>query len=190
MEPYELLRYVVTVLEQLELPYLITGSMASIRFGEPRLTNDIDIVVRLPLDKIGALCGAFPADEFYVSEDAARSAVLHHGQFNVIHPTSGLKVDLITPHDTAFDRQQFVRASREQLEEHWHVTFASPEDVIIKKMEFYKEGESEKHLRDIAGMLKISSERIDCDYIAEWADRLGLNAIWQAILERTGNRAE
>ena len=58
--------------------------------------------------------------------------------------------------------------------------FASPEDVILKKMEFYHEGGSEKHLRDIAGMLKIRGEQVDRSYISEWAQKLGLEDVWAA----------
>ncbi len=66
--------------------------------------------------------------------------------------------------------------------------FASPEDVIIKKMEFYREGGSEKHLRDITGILKISGEEVDMRYIEEWAGRLGLVDIWEAIKNRVGEK--
>jgi len=62
--------------------------------------------------------------------------------------------------------------------------FASPEDVIIKKMEYYKEGASEKHIRDILGMLKISGEMIDLEYISIWAEKLNIEDIWRAIQEK------
>ena len=68
--------------------------------------------------------------------------------------------------------------------ESYQANFAAPEDVIIKKMEYYKEGGSEKHLRDIAGIMKISGEIVDRDYIAEWAHRLGLIQIWDAVQKR------
>ncbi len=67
----ELLRHVVSVLEELKLRYFVTGSIASIYYGEPRLTNDIDIVVDLPEHSIPELCAAFPAAEFYLSDEAA-----------------------------------------------------------------------------------------------------------------------
>ena len=51
-------------------------------------------------------------------------------------------------------------------------------------MEYYREGGSEKHLRDIAGIMKISASEIDEHYIGEWADRLGLRAVWDAMLQR------
>ena len=63
---------------------------------------------------------------------------------------------------------------------------ARPEDVILSKMQYYKEGGSEKHLRDIAGMLKISGENIDFGYIASMVKRLDVEDVWQAILRRAG----
>jgi hypothetical protein len=174
MDISELLRYVAGVLERLGIPYFVTGSVATIFFGEPRLTNDIDIVIDLPPNRIPALCAAFPG-EFYLSEEAVRRAVSRRGQFNVIHPTSGLKVDLIVTSGSAFDRSRFFRVRR---------LTPSPEDVILKKLEFYQEGGSDKHLRDIASILKVSGETLDRTYIAEWADRLGLAEIWREVRDR------
>lgn len=184
MEPSELLRYVVTTVEGLGLRYLVTGSVVTIFFGEPRFTNDIDIVVDLPLEQIEAFCQAFPSSEFYVSEEAARGAVAGCGQFNIIHPASGLKVDVIIPSDTPFNRSRFARGTRVRPDEDYDASFASVEDVIIKKMEYYREGGSEKHLRDITGVLRISGDRVDGTYIADWASRLGLASIWQTVLTR------
>lgn len=95
MGPFELLEKVAEVFERLQIPYLVTGSVAAMAYGEPRLTNDIDIVAAIDEQHIGGLLTAFPADEFYISEDMVREAIYHHGQFNIIHPASGLKVDVI-----------------------------------------------------------------------------------------------
>lgn len=184
MEQSQLLRYVVDQLERLQLPYLVTGSIAAAFFGEPRFTNDIDVVVRLSLERVPELCGIFPANEFYVSLEAAARAVRTHGQFNIIHPASGLKVDIMIPEPTAFNQSRFARATRLRPEADYEAAFASPEDVILKKMDYYREGGSEKHLRDIAGILKISRGRIDLDYIRNWADRLGLIDVWSAVQQR------
>jgi hypothetical protein len=181
MEQSELLRYCTKLLEQLGLRYFVTGSVATIFFGEPRFTNDIDIVVDLPADRISELCGAFPAADFYVSEESVRSAVSRKGQFNIIHPASGLKVDIMVPSEDAFNRSRFSRVRRLRPAPDYEVVFASPEDVILKKLEYYLEGGSEKHLRDIAGVLKISGPEIDFTYIDEWAARLGLYEIWGKV---------
>lgn len=172
MGPYELLHTVVEVLERLRIPYLVTGSIASMAYGEPRLTNDIDIVAEIRLDQIDDLLVAFPAPEFYLSEDMIREAILRLGQFNIIR------------RNTPFDQSRFARKKRLRPAKDYEADFASPEDVILKKMEFYKEGGSEKHLRDITGILRISGDEVDRGYVAAWAERLGVTEIWEAILSR------
>jgi hypothetical protein len=184
MELFELLQKIVEVFEHLHIPYLVTGSVAAMAYGEPRLTNDIDIVAAIEERNIADLLKAFPSDEFYFNEEMVREAILHHGQFNIIHPSSGLKVDIIIKQDTPFDSSRFSRVHRIYLAESYQANFAAPEDVIIKKMEYYKEGGSEKHLRDITGILKISGQMVDGEYIAEWARHLGLTEIWDAIKRR------
>ena len=181
MEPYDLLKHLVSVLESLGIKYLVTGSIASIFYGEPRFTNDIDVVAKLREEDIQKLLSFFPEEKFYLSENAIRQAIYHHGQFNIIHPDSGLKIDVIIPQEDAFNQSRFQRIKRIQAAENVKADFAAPEDVIIMKMKYYQEGKSEKHLRDITGMLKISGELIDFKYIENWANQLGLLEIWQAI---------
>lgn len=174
MELYELLEQVVLTFERLQIPYLITDSVASMAYGEPRLTNDIDLVAAIQPQHITELLAAFPPSSYYLSDEAIRNAIAHQSQFNIIHPASGLKIDVMVRKDTPFDRSRFARARTLCPTESYSAAFASPEDVIIKKMEYYQQGGSDKHLRDITGMLKISGKEIDQAYIAEWADRLGL----------------
>jgi len=184
MGPFDLLQKVVETFESLNIPYLVTGSVASMAYGEPRMTNDIDIVAAIEERHITGLLIAFPDDEYHVSEDMVREAIRHHWQFNIIHPASGLKVDVIVKQNTPFDNSRFSRIQKIYPAESYQANFASAEDVIIKKMEYYREGGSEKHLRDITGILKISGDVVDRDYISEWANRMGLTEIWEAVLRR------
>lgn len=184
MEQSELLHFVVSVLERLGLRYFVTGSTVTIFYGEPRFTNDINIVVDLPEGAVAEFCRQFPEAEFYVSEDAASEAVRRHSQFNIIQPRSGLKVDVIVPLPSEFNRARFARTRRVQAGDGWDASFSSPEDAIVKKMEFFRDGGSDKHLRDITGVLKTSADEIDRAYIDRWATTLGLTDIWQAILAR------
>jgi hypothetical protein len=184
MEQYELLRHLVRCFESLGIQYFVTGSMASMAYGEPRLTNDIDVVADIKKEHIVGLKKCFPEDEFYLSEEAIQEAINRHHQFNVIHPASGLKIDVIVRKKSGLDNSRFERIKRLNITGDTEANFSSPEDVIIKKMEFYKEGESEKHLRDITGILKISGDIIDYNYINRWADALGLREIWDAVLKR------
>ncbi len=184
MEQYELLQKIVTAFGRLDIPYLVTGAVAAIAYGEPRLTNDIDIVAIVKEKHIPGLLDEFPADEFYIDGDMIKEAIHNHGQFNIIHPASGLKVDVIIKKDTAFDESRFRRIRKIQTAPTDEADFASPEDVIIKKMEYYKESDHEKHLRDITGILKVSGDAIDREYISQWAERLGLVEIWDAVRKR------
>ena len=184
MEPFELLKIVAQVCDQLGIRYLTVGSMATIAYGEPRFTNDIDIVLDLQPHQVDNFCRAFPGPEYYLSRAAVDSAVQRRFQFNIIHTTSGLKVDCILSTDSPFDVSQLQRGIRKQVLEDFEAVFGSPEDVILKKMEYYQLGGSEKHLRDIGGVLKVYGDRLDLDYIQTWCHRLGLVEIWQAILSR------
>ena len=78
---------------------------------------------------------------------------------------------------------RFARACRLHPAPDFQATFAAPEDVIVKKMEYYRAGGSDRHLRDIAGVLEVSGKEIDRDYIGDWAERLGLSEIWQRVLK-------
>jgi hypothetical protein len=180
----ELLRFLVEALEEVGVDYLVVGSSASMVYGEPRLTRDIDVVVDLRADQVPDLAHCFPAPAFYVSEDAARRAVAHRDMFNVIHPGSGLKIDLIVRKADAFDDSRFQRRRRLRVLPDRTVSFASPEDVILKKLVFFKEGGSEKHLRDVAGILQVSGRAIDRAYVARWARRLGVADIWGTVSKR------
>jgi hypothetical protein len=182
--PNELMMIGARAFEAMGIPYAVTGSMASTRYAEYRSTNDVDILADIPEHRIREFIGYFPSDEFYVSEDAMRSAIANRGQFNIIHPTSGLKMDVILPGNEAHDRSQFVRARR-LGDPSVGAMFVAPEDLILKKMWFYQMGESDKHLRDIASILKVQKETVDRQFISQWAQRLGLTEIWELILSKT-----
>jgi len=180
----DLLRYVAEALEALGIEYMIGGSQASTYYGEPRFTQDIDIVARLDAARVAALLERFPPPAFYASEEAAREAVETRGQFNVIHPESGLKIDIFVAKDTPYDRLSLQRRHQLPLVPGRSAYFARAEDVILYKMLYYREGGSEVHVRDILGMLKVSGGEIDPRYVAEWASRLGLAEIWASIVTR------
>jgi len=184
MEQSDLLRFVVEAIERLGLQYFVTGSTVTIFYGEPRFTNDIDIVLQLPASAVHEFCSQFPEADFYVSEESAIDAVNCHSQFNIIHPRSGLKIDIIIPVPDPFNSSRFERARRISTGGEWSASFASPEDAILKKMQYFAEGGSEKHLRDIAGVLKTSGEFVDFEYLDKWSRKLGVEKIWREILDR------
>ncbi len=188
MEPSDFMIKVARILEAMGLRYAVGGSMASMRYGEPRFTNDVDIVVELPADRVVEFLSHFPADEYYASEVAARQAIQYRSQFNIIHPSSGLKVDVILPPADEHGQTQLDRAVDADAVVGERVRYASPEDVIIRKLLYYEEGGSDKHLRDIASMLRISGPAIDLTEIDRWTEKLQIPEPWKRLRDEYQRR--
>ena len=184
VEQPDLLKYAVQALERLGIPYALVGSFASSTWGESRFTQDIDLLIDLKPGQVESLCAAFPDENFYVSRVAAEDAVDRHGQFNVIHPASGNKIDFMIAGPASWVRAQFERCKTVTLSPGFKLDVAAPEDVILGKLIYYQEGRSEKHLRDITGILKMSGDMVDRSYVAKVATQLGVAEIWQSVLNR------
>jgi hypothetical protein len=179
----ELLRFVFNALESLKISYAVVGSFASSAWGEPRMTRDIDIVVALSTDQVEPLCAAFPEDEFCVSRAATLDAVRRGGQFNVIHPQSGNKIVFMIAGNSPWAVAQLSRCKWLQFEPGTEGYVATPEDVILGKLVYYHEGSSEKHLRDITGILDTSRDFVDRSYIAKQAAEFGVADIWREVVD-------
>ena len=184
MEQDEILRFAVDALERVRIPYMLVGSLASGVYGEPRLTQDIDIVIAPTTAQLEELCDTFPASDFYVSREAAREAMALRTQFNVLDPSSGNKIDFMIAKSDAWGQEQLARREKMRLLPDRQGFAARPEDIILSKMQYFEEGGSEKHLRDITGMLKVSGDKIDREYVQKWAKEMGLTEVWEAVLRR------
>jgi hypothetical protein len=178
----EFLDYAIRVLGRLNIPYAVVGSYASSAWGEPRMTRDIDIAIRLSPVQIEDLFREFSDPSFYVSQTAIREAVQRNSQFNVIHPASGNKIDfmIVACDDPA--ESELARRKLVDFDSTVSGYVAAPEDVILGKLRYYREGGSEKHLRDIKGILKVSGYALDRDYLERRASELGLSEFWRTIL--------
>ena len=184
LQPYELMQKAATFFERHDVPYRIVGSIASMAYSEPRFTNDIDILVDLRDDLVELIEHEFPLPEYYVSPDAARSAIRDRRQFNVIHIPSGLKLDIIQRKDTEFGRLDISHGQRLKSDGFYDAWFASPENVILMKLRFFKEGGSDKHLRDTASILLVQGSRIDRTYVTKWSKQLGVSEEWQLVCQK------
>ncbi len=184
MEQMDILRHAVTVLEDLRVPYLVVGSFASIAYGESRFTQDIDIVAALELKHVPGLMTAFPSPEYYLSDAAVRDAIQSSFQFNVIHPSSGNKIDFILPCSGPWADARMSRRRAVRLLPDRDVMTAAPEDVILGKLWYYSEGGGDRHLRDIAGILRVTGDGVDRAEVERWAAELGYLDIWQAIVAK------
>lgn len=182
MEQLDILRHAVDVLERLEVPYLVVGSIASIAYGESRFTQDIDIVAAFEMKHVPGLLAAFPAPEYYVSEPAIRDAIRTSFQFYIIHLSSGNKIDFILPRTGAWADTRMARRRPVRLLPERDVMTAAPEDVILGKLWYYSEGGGDRHLRDISGILRISGEGVDRAEVERWARELGYLEAWEQVL--------
>ena len=184
LQPYELMQKAATFFERHDVPYRVVGSIASIAYSEPRFTNDIDILVELRVDLVESIEQEFPSPEYYLSLDAVRSAIRSRRQFNVIHVPSGLKLDIIQCKDSEFGRLDISQGQRLKSDGFYDAWFASPENVILMKLRFFKVGGSDKHLRDTASILLVQGSRIDRDYITKWSQQLGVSEEWQLVCQK------
>lgn len=163
--------------------YIVSGSVASILYGEPRLTNDVDFVVFLRDEDIARLPEIFPAPEFYLPPTeviAAEMARPAKGQFNAIHADTGFKADFYLAGRDELNAWGF-RHSRKLEYRGESITVAPPEYVILRKLEYFREGGSDKHRRDIRAMLAVSGDILDRPALHEWIQRRGLEAEWQQV---------
>jgi hypothetical protein len=173
----------VRPLNQISARYIISGSVASMLYGEPRLTNDVDFVIFLRDADAIRLQEIFPSPEFYVPPSeviAAEIARPAKGQFNVIHADTGFKADFYTAGRDELNAWAF-RNSRKMEYRGEPIVIAPPEYVIVRKLEYFREGGSEKHLRDIRAMLAVSGEQLNRAELNEWIQRLDLKSEWRQV---------
>src|SRR6266699_2805628 len=137
--------------------YFVGGSLASSLQGEPRATNDIDIVLELPIGRISALVTALGTD-FEVDQDMMRDALLHGGSCNIFFLPTVMKIDFFAVGSTPFDEVEFarrrpvrVRSTSEEL------VVKSPEDTVLRKLLWYREGGevSDRQWRDVVEVLRV-----------------------------------
>lgn len=146
-------------LERLDVPYCITGSVAASIYGEPRLTADMDVVLLLSEENIVQLLAAFPEGEYYVPPRETIQAEVRRssrGMFNLIHHASQFKADIYLAGSDPLHQWALANRRRVDLDGDG-IWVAPPVYVIIRKLEYYREGRSDKHLRDIRFVLAATS---------------------------------
>jgi len=170
-------------LNTLAVTYMVSGSVAVIVYGEPRLTHDVDLIVVLGREHIARLTAAFPPAEFYcppVEVIAVEAAREQRGHFNIIHHETGFKADVYLSGRDPLHAWGLARAKRLEVEGE-PLVVAPPEYVILRKLEYFREGGSEKHLRDIRSILAISPELIQQTELEQQIAGRGLQEIWKQI---------
>lgn len=186
MGPRDLALFAARVLERAGADYFVTGSMGAMVYGEYRSTLDVGVVVNLRYGHLPDLKEAFSEPDFYMSMNAVHEAMTHCSQFNVIHRPTGLKVDFMVADESPCNASRFRRARSFEAIPGESFKVAAPDDLILKKLEYYTMGGSDKHLRDIASMIKVSGETFDRAYLERWAEALDVTEAWTAVKQRIG----
>jgi len=185
MTDASLISLFVRPLNRLRIPYLVTGGVASVVYGEPRLTRGIDLVIELRPRDARRFAAAWSADEFYVppveviEEESGRPA---HGHFNVIHHQTAMRADVYLPGNDALSAWAFAHKVVRLIDDD-EVSMAPIEAVILNKLRYYQMGKSDRHLRDIRQMLRISGDLVDRPELERWAARLGVQGEWTQAQE-------
>ena len=182
----DFLKMILSVLEKAGIDYMIGGAVAVWPWGEPRSTQDIDIVIHLGIEQINSLSKELEKADIYLPPDIILEN-LHVTRIdlpiNAIHGASGFKAEMFLMREddelrkTAFERRVKVDFGSVVGQVYIH----SPEDLIIYKMLYYSLSQQTKHIRDIGAIIKTMGKQLDYDYIQKWATEKQVVAIWQEI---------
>ena len=177
--------FVITVLEKMDIPYFVGGSIASATYGESRTTLDADIIANLSIGHITPLQNALK-DHFYIDTEMIADAIKHRGRFNLLHLDTMFKIDIFIPQERAFTQSQFERRQKLPVDSEGRhsIYLASPEDVILAKLEWYRAGNevSERQWNDVIGIIKTQAGALDRDYLRLWAVELSVGDLLDRAL--------
>lgn len=188
---FRLLLHIGSLLDQLGMRYTVGGSLASGVHGELRATNDVDILIEIPEDRVPALVAALKPT-FDVWEDTVREAVEIHRPFSALHLEWHVKVDFFPAGASPLDEHELDRRLAMQLPAapDTDVYVASAEDIILRKLEWYRRsgGVLERQLRDVVGVMKLRGRSLDMAYLNHWAGELELSDLLTQVLGDAGIR--
>jgi hypothetical protein len=178
MNEIDIVRDISRRFEQARIPYMLTGSMAMNYYAQPRMTRDIDVVIAIEPEDVERVAALFRAD-YYVSEENIRESLAHESIFNLIHQESVIKVDCIIRKSSEYRRIEFER--RQMISILDFTTFiVSKEDLIISKLFWAKDSQSELQLGDLRNLLATG---YDTAYLRDWTHELGLDTLLQGCLD-------
>ncbi|MHC4636848.1 MAG: hypothetical protein ACYTBV_04995 [Planctomycetota bacterium] len=176
------LQNIIQALNKTNIPYMVSGSIASSFHGYPRATNDADIVIA-PTEKQLKDFVECLGKNYYVSLDAAIDGLKKNFMFNVIDTQSGWKADLIILKERAYSKTEFQRRRNIRIKQ-LDVSIVSPEDAILTKLEWAKQSGSEQQFRDAAGIAVVQRECLDKEYLYKWANELQITSSLELLLQQ------
>ena len=183
MQEHNLYLLFVKSLNKLNCDYVITGSIASVIYGVPRLTHDVDVVIELNESQIDFILKEFHEPIFYIPPKEiliVEKNRTHRGHFNIIHNNSGFKADIYFAGNDRLSKWALENFNEYEIETE-KIRVAPPEYVIVKKLQYFQEGNIQKHLIDIEGILQYSKEMINFGYLQELITKYQVEEEWNLI---------
>jgi hypothetical protein len=178
----DVLQRIVGVLEEVRVPYMIAGSVASNVHGVERDRSDLDVVIDPDPATLEALVDALPRSAYHGSAEAAREALRTRSTFTVVDFATATRIDFIMKKDRPFSHAEMERRVAVELAGR-RVFVVSAEDTILSELEWSKlEGGSKDQLRNAAGIVASRGDKLDRAYVARWIDELGLAEEWAKAL--------
>lgn len=173
-EPIVVTIRVAAELERLGVEYLVGGSLASSVHGLPRTTQDVDLVARIAGRHVDDLVSALE-NEFYIDAGMINDAIRRRASFNIIHLATMMKVDVFVFSGDPLSQEEMRRKISVPLR-NTAIWFASPEDIVLQKLDWYRKGDgiSERQWKDAVGVIAVQGARFDLEYARKWADELSV----------------
>ena len=173
-EQLELIKELAKKLDEARIPYMISGSVAMNFYAQPRMTRDVDIIVEMESFQVSKMLDLFQK-EFYISKEEMQNAISRKTIFNAIHNTSLIKIDFIVRKETPYRKEEFGRR-KPILLEGVRLQVVSPEDLILSKLLWGKDSQSELQLKDARNLIQ-NSKNLDWDYLERWGKELSVTAL-------------
>jgi hypothetical protein len=180
------------LLEHCRVEYMVVGSVANSAYGDPRATNDVDVVIEAMSQQLRCMAEVLNTKDFYFDANEAQSALRQRSMFNIIDMGNGCKVDFIFKKRGAFDELAFERRRKASVFG-IDMVISTPEDVVIAKLSWAKLGESQRQINDVGSVLAVKRVPLDLEYVERWVKELGLDSQWaaaqKAAAESTGTNS-
>jgi len=177
----DFLKRLLDKLSASNISFMLVGSVAASYHGHPRSTFDIDLVVETSEEALRRFARSL-GEGYYVDEDSIREAFRNRSAFNIIDEATGFKADLIVRKERLFSRTEFGRRVRVHIMDR-AVEMATPEDVILSKLEWSKIGASERQFADALQVARTQGQDLDLSYLEKWSRELGVIDLWEKIKE-------
>ncbi len=178
LEEIYVLKLVCKRLDEAQIPYMLTGSVAANFYAAPRMTRDIDIVIEILHSDASKFFDIFH-DDFYINKESIEEAIKHENMFNIIHNDKVIKIDFVVRKKSPYRVTEFDRKKKIEFDD-TQIWIVAPEDLIISKLLWAKDSLSDYQIRDVKNLLS-STKNLDEEYIKNWVKTLDLNIIFEAV---------